>query len=249
MYARMPRLGAMPIIPAPPADTDWDTSVMAGRVNLDRLPQDRRHSGWEEVERRWTSQNPGSCFSTTKTSERPRRDQEDVTQSFPDPHLSILPPNFMSDFRMKVTLDPKSASVAVGDGDGKKRTTFTEGVWSGQLGRGIVVGGEQDSRDLVYGKTLATQIEATHRLQTGDEPPAYIECTTQGFRLGPPEVMQVLPDPANSGWADPTLCQYRVFISMKTTDERYAEKVNVGMWVGCCRWKGLEVVYDAYRIN
>ncbi|KAI0595281.1 hypothetical protein F4775DRAFT_383122 [Biscogniauxia sp. FL1348] len=241
MYASiLPPLKAMPpLMPAIPADTDWDTSIMGPGVNWDYIPQDRRHNGWEEVERSWTCQDAGS-FYPTKTSEQPRtiqhdqkqqqqQQQHEVTDSFPDPHLAILPPNLMSDFRMKVTLDPKSASLGA---DGfTKWTTFAEGVWSGNLGHGTVVGGGQDTQDIVCGKMLATQIEATHRLKTRDEPPAYIECKTRGFRT-------------SAASQDPRLCQYRVFISMKTTDERYAEKVNVGMWVGCCLWRGLDVVYE-----
>lgn len=37
---------------------------------------------------------------------------------------------------------------------------------------GVKQSGGQDSRDLVYGKTLATQAEATHRLKTADLIPA-----------------------------------------------------------------------------
>ncbi|KAI1634732.1 hypothetical protein F4809DRAFT_643144 [Biscogniauxia mediterranea] len=244
MYASiMPPLKAVPpLMPVIPADTDWDTSIMGAGVNWDYIPQDRRHNGWAEVERRWACQDTES-FYPTKTSEQSKmirynhhQEQQhyEVADSFPDPHLAILPPNLMSDFRMKVTLDPKSAASLGGADEFRKWTTFAEGAWSGNLGHGTVVGGGQDTQEIVCGKMLATQIEATHRLKTRDDPPAYIECTTRGFRTGA----------AAAASQDPRLCQYRVFISMKTTDERYAEKVNVGMWVGCCLWRGLDVVYE-----
>ncbi|KAI1821410.1 hypothetical protein F4861DRAFT_518859 [Xylaria intraflava] len=149
---------------------------------------------------------------------------------------------------MRVKLNPQSASVAVGDGF-KKWTTFIGGEWSGRLGYGVVVGGGQDSQDLVYGNTLGTQVEASHRLQTADEIPASIECKARGYRTGPPELMRALRDPERAGSVDERLSQYRVTLTMKTTDERYAEKVNFGLWVGSCLWRSSEVIYDVYRIT
>ncbi|KAI5924478.1 hypothetical protein F4810DRAFT_125759 [Camillea tinctor] len=256
-----PLMASSPVIPAIPADTDWDTDTLGPNINWDRIPQERRHSGWAEVERRWTAcQEAGSSFCCSSKKRRrlhneqadrltqqqrevvvvkedEEQDKEEGEVSFPDPHLSILPPNLMSDFRMKVTLDSESEP-----GSKRTTTTFAEGSWSGNLGRGSVAGGSQETQDIVCGKMRATQIEATHRLQTRDDPPAYIECKTRGFRTGPPE-----DDDAAA--KDPRLGQYRVFISMRTADERYAEKVNFGMWVGCCLRRGRDVVYDAYRIS
>lgn len=54
------------------------------------------------------------------------------------PALSLPPPQLEADFRMKVTLNSTVATVMVGDG-AKNWTTFTEGVWSGSLGTGVVV--------------------------------------------------------------------------------------------------------------
>ncbi|XXH02336.1 hypothetical protein Hte_008709 [Hypoxylon texense] len=76
-----------------------------------------------------------------------------------------------------------------------------------------------------------------------------IECKARGCRTGPAEVMKVLEQTETSEQVDPRMCQYRMFITMKTSDERYAEKLNGGMWIGSCLWKGSEVVYDAYRIS
>lgn len=56
--------------------------------------------------------------------------------------------------------------------------------------------------------------------------------------------MRALRDPEKADSVDARLVQYRVTLSMKTTDERYAEKVNFGLWVGSCLWRGSEVIYE-----
>lgn len=33
-------------------------------------------------------------------------------------------------------------------------------------------------------------------------------------------------------------------LTMRTADTRYAEAVNVGMWVATCLWLGNEVIYE-----
>lgn len=71
-----------------------------------------------------------------------------------------------------------------------------------------------------------------------------IECKSRGFRTGPPELMQALQDPEKAESIDSRLIQYRVVLTMKTTDERYAEEVNFGLWVGSCLWRGSEVIYE-----
>ncbi|KAJ8130006.1 hypothetical protein O1611_g3624 [Lasiodiplodia mahajangana] len=259
--------------PAPAGAMEWDTTVVTHGISWPQIDIDRRHSGWEEVEKSWTRQQQhqqqqqqqqqqqsrereqqqqpapqqaGAAGIKGGISIRPRKENK-ATALFPCPHVAVPVPSLESDFRMRVKLNAQSASVAVGDGF-KKWTTFTEGEWSGQLGCGIVVGGGQDSQDLVYGETLATQVEATHRLKTADDVPAFIECKTRGFRTGPPELMRALQDPEKADSVDARLIQYRVTLSMKTTDERYAEKVNFGLWVGSCLWRGSEVIYDVYKI-
>lgn len=56
------------------------------------------------------------------------------------PGLSLPPPRLEADFRMKVVLSSNVATMAIG-GESRKLTTFTEGVWSGNIGTGIVVVG------------------------------------------------------------------------------------------------------------
>lgn len=235
------------LLPPPPAeeDSDWDTTLVVHEDML-KVSLERRHSGWEAVEKKWTEEKqpqPGSKLSSDLAKEASA-----AMAHFPYPQMSIPSPQIEFDFRMKIILNSQFASVSVNDGF-KKLTTVTEGMWSGHFGHGVVVSGGQESQDISSGKTVATQVEASHRLQTGDEPPAYIECKARGCRTGPAEVMKALEQTETSEQVDPRLCQYRIFITMKTSDERYAEKLNGGMWIGSCLWKGLEVVYDAYRIS
>ncbi|KAI0458155.1 hypothetical protein F5B21DRAFT_461552 [Xylaria acuta] len=247
--------------PAPTAAMEWDTTIVSHGLSWPQVENDRRHSGWAEVEKRWTKQQQqqGTEREQQQTqkpvggvqpggSGPPGKDTKAISP-FPCPHIAIPVPGLEPDFRMRVKLNSKSASMAVGGGGHKKWTTFTEGEWSGQLGCGVVVSGGQDSQDLAHGNTLGTQIEATHRLKTNDEIPAYIECKTKGFRTGPPELMRALQDPEKSDSVDARLIQHRVTLSMKTADERYAEKVNFRLWVGSCLWRGSEVIYDVYKIT
>ncbi|KAI8951779.1 hypothetical protein F4801DRAFT_262241 [Xylaria longipes] len=242
--------------PAPTAPMEWDTTIVGHGISWPQVDNDRRHSGWAEVEKRWTKQqeqqqDTGREQQQTQQpggSGPPGKDTK-TTSPFPCPHIAIPVPGLEPDFRMRVDLNSKSASMAVGGGGHKKWTTFIEGEWSGRFGSGTVVGGGQESQDLAHGNTLATQIEATHRLKTTDEIPAFIECKTRGFRTGPPELMRALQDPEKADSVDARLIQHRVTLSMKTTDERYAEKVNFGLWIGSCLWRGSEVIYDVYKIT
>ncbi|KAI0125313.1 hypothetical protein BJ170DRAFT_673576 [Xylariales sp. AK1849] len=159
------------------------------------------------------------------------------------PSLSLPPPQLETDFRMAVILNPKVATVAVGDGF-KDWTTFTEGVWSGSLGNGTVIGGGQDSTDIKIGNSLGTHFHSTYKLKTLDEPPALIECKARGFRTGPADIMQRLQDRTAAQTVDPRQYRHRILMTMSTSDSRYAEKVNFEMWVGTCLWRGSEVIYE-----
>lgn len=48
---------------------------------------------------------------------------------------------------------------------------------------------------------------------------------------------------------DPRQYRHRAVITMSTNDPRYAERVNVELWVGTCLWRGSEFIYDAYKIR
>ncbi|KAI0385131.1 hypothetical protein F5Y04DRAFT_269065 [Hypomontagnella monticulosa] len=229
-------------------DTEWDTTLVVTNEWM-KVPLERRHSGWESVERKWIeSRQPPRLVGANPQSEQSLRRVYDTMAQFPYPHLPIPSPQLEFDFRMRVVLNSQSASVAVSDGF-KKWSTFSDGNWSGRFGYGLVVSGGQESRDQVHGNSAVIQVEGTHRLQTGDEVPAYIECKTRGNMTGPPELMKALQDPETARQVDARLCQFRVFMTMKTSDERYAEKLNTGMWIGGCLWRGLEVIIDAYKIS
>ncbi|KAI1323594.1 hypothetical protein F5Y16DRAFT_383265 [Xylariaceae sp. FL0255] len=244
---------AAPAQDRPPVPTGWDTRVVIHNINWSSLGDNKEYSGWErDLERLdeettvTAEQQPQLQQALPRENHGPLRRDLDLAAQIPSPHLSVPTPRLEYDFRMRVTLNAQSAAMAVSDGF-KKWTTFTGGEWSGKIGHGIVVSGGQDSQDLVHGKTLATQIEATHRLKTADDVPAYIECKTRGFRSGPPDLMRKIgthPESVNL-----RLLPHRVTISMRTTDERYAEKANFGLWIGSCLWTGSEVIYDAYRVS
>ncbi|KAI0019963.1 hypothetical protein F4780DRAFT_779890 [Xylariomycetidae sp. FL0641] len=239
-----------PLIPVPASSSDWDPTVLVHSSHRCWTGfSERRHNGWETVEQQWTAPQPPAATQKSVParsieSEVTSGDQEEPEASqTPIPSISIPTPNLEPDFRMRIKLSAQWASVAVGDSF-KKWTTVADGAWSGQLGQGTVVNGGQETQDLDYGQSRATQVEAMHRLKTNDASPAYIECKIRGFRTGPPGLMEALQDPDRWNSVDPRQYRYRVVISMKTTDARYAEKVNIGLWVGSCLWKGREIVYE-----
>ncbi|KAK8043366.1 hypothetical protein PG993_005796 [Apiospora rasikravindrae] len=71
-----------------------------------------------------------------------------------------------------------------------------------------------------------------------------IDCRTRGFLTAPVQVMSDLRDCEKARSIDPRKYCYRVFITMRTTDARYAAEVNTGMWVGTCLWDVAKVVYE-----
>ncbi|KAK7984511.1 family F xylanase [Apiospora arundinis] len=247
MQGELPPL--MPAVP-PTEDADWDSSVVVhGDWML--VPAERRHSGWDSVEQGW-----GGSRSTTRQNPAPaqvqaeERNETDMTANDLgklQPNLSLPAPELEPDFRMILELSDASATVATG-GNFKKYTTFTNGVWSGRLGSGTVIARDQEAMDMTIGSSLATQVESKYRLKTGDEPPAVIDCRTRGFLTAPAQIMEDLRDSDKSRTIDPRRYRYRVFITMRTADARYAAKVNTSMWVGTCLWGVAKVIYDAYRV-
>ncbi|KAK7962906.1 uncharacterized protein PG986_003731 [Apiospora aurea] len=98
--------------------------------------------------------------------------------------------------------------------------------------------------DLTFGSDMATQVESKYRLRTDDEPPANIDCRTRGFLTAPAQVMGDIRSSEKTQSVDPRKYCYRVFITMRTTDARYAANANTGMWVGTCLWDVAKVVYE-----
>jgi hypothetical protein len=52
--------------------------------------------------------------------------------------------------------------------------------------------------------------------------------------------MQRLFDPSQADGVDPSEYSFRLSIKLETGDERYAETVNSGMWIGSGMRKGSE---------
>lgn len=95
-----------------------------------------------------------------------------------------------------------------------------------------------------------------------DHPPAYISLKTEGWRVGPRDVLEKLEDPAQADDVDPKSYSFRLYLHMETGDTRYLH-LNTGMWVGSGIRKGTEgmkiflvftsilisiVIFDAYRV-
>lgn len=89
--------------------------------------------------------------------------------------------------------------------------------------------GGQDSQ--LVAPDLSTHSDATYILQTHDHPPAFISVKSQGWRVGPREILEKLEDPAVADEVDPKSYCFRLFVSMETGDTRYLH-LNTGMWVG-----------------
>ncbi|KAK8123053.1 hypothetical protein PG984_011723 [Apiospora sp. TS-2023a] len=242
-----------PLLPAaPPTENEnWDPSVVV-HGDWMRVPAERRHSGWNSVERQWGGGGGAVGVGSADREDAPAPESGNPGPSGDgfcklQPTLSLPAPRLELDFRMVLELSDATATVAAGD-HFKKYTTFTEGVWSGKLGSGIMIEGGQEAMDMTVDSAMATQVESKYRLRTADEPPAIIDCRTRGFLTAPAQIMDDLRDSEKSRTVDPRMYRYRVFITMRTADARYADRVNTGMWVGTCLWDVAKVVYDAYRV-
>ena len=97
-------------------------------------------------------------------------------------------------------------------------------------------------------KDLSTHVEANYLLQTHDHPPAYVTVRTEGWRVGPRDVLEKLADPAQADTIDPKSYSFRLYVFMETGDSRYLH-LNTGMWIGSGMRKGTEVIIDAYRVS
>ena len=47
-----------------------------------------------------------------------------------------------------------------------------------------------------------------------------------------------------AGAEDPERYSFRMVMTLRTEDERYAERVNLGLWLGCGVWKGNELILE-----
>ena len=88
-------------------------------------------------------------------------------------------------------------------------------------------------------KELSTKLETNYLLQTADDPPAFIQVRTSGWRTGSKDVLEKLADPAIADTVNPNSYKFRLTIQMETGDERYGF-VNTCMWIGSGCRRGAE---------
>ena len=72
-----------------------------------------------------------------------------------------------------------------------------------------------------------------------------IECAARGSLTGSGEAVEAFRETITGAPpVDPAHYNCRVVFTMETTDERYAERLNFGLWVGSCVRKGDDVVCE-----
>jgi hypothetical protein len=76
-------------------------------------------------------------------------------------------------------------------------------------------------------------------LQTHDHPAAFISVKTDGWRVGPREILEKLEDAAQADDVDPKSYSFRLYVHMETGDPRYLH-LNTGMWVASGIRRGTE---------
>lgn len=62
---------------------------------------------------------------------------------------------------------------------------------------------------------------------------------SDGWRVGPREILEKLEDPAVSDEVDPKSYSFRLYVHMETGDPRYLH-LNTGMWIGSGVRRGTE---------
>lgn len=265
---------------ATPAGDDEDVATGSGwdgrylvqtGFDIPLVGAERRHSGWEAVEKRWGPRPPRRDSEKEGTSHvglesaggrRLAAESEFSRATIVDgggggllqAHPLALPlPRLEPAFRLRLVLSPADATSPQAR-PGRQWNSVTGGAWAGKLGRGLVTGGGQETLRVPIGNGApAAQVEARFQLRTAEEPPAVIECRAKGAVTEPSAAAfgyAVAPGPHTAAAAETALspCAYRVVLTMGTADARYAETVNAGLWVATCLWLGNEAIYDAYRI-
>ena len=72
---------------------------------------------------------------------------------------------------------------------------------------------------------------------------------TRGSLSGPCDILYSLLSPRSPKQIDPRKYGFRMFLTIKTADKRYAEIVNCGLWVASGVWRDEELLIDAYRVT
>lgn len=165
---------------------------------------------------------------------------------FPCPGLAFPMPALDFDFRIAVRLNQEP--VHVDSGNTKEITTVAAGVWSGSFGHGRVIAGGYDLGQ-ARGFRPMRLVEGAFVIQTSDEQPAVLEMRTRGSLSGPSDILDTLLSPRAPKDIDPRRYGFRMFATFKTSDKRYAEIVNCGLWVASGAWRGEHLVIDAYRVT
>jgi len=164
---------------------------------------------------------------------------------FPCPSTVFPTPTLEFDFRVAVTLKPEPSQV---HGRAHKEITAVQsGTWSGSFGHGKIMAGGYDLGQ-ARGFRPIRIVEGAFIMQTTDEVPATLEMRTRGSLSGPCDVLDTLLSPRNPKQIDCREYGFRMFLTIKTTDKRYAEIVNCGLWVASGVWKGEELIIDSYRV-
>ncbi|KAM0201297.1 hypothetical protein ACHAPI_002172 [Fusarium lateritium] len=145
------------------------------------------------------------------------------------------------DFRIAVRLNQEA--VHVDSGNTKEITTVAAGVWSGSFGHGRVIAGGYDLGQ-ARGFRPMRLVEGAFVIQTSDEQPALLEMRTRGSLSGPADVLDTLLSPRAPKDIDPRRYGFRMFATFKTSDKRYAEIVNCGLWVASGAWRGEHLVIE-----
>ncbi|KAG6008441.1 hypothetical protein E4U21_004463 [Claviceps maximensis] len=238
---------------------DWDTNMVDPRLTssyskIDSIPTNPplfmmhsmgrpQHGDYHDDMSDSGSSNisSGSVFSQTSVEESCRR----ALPHFPRPAVSFPIPALEFDFRVAVVLNPEPSRVE--NKIKKEITTVAAGQWSGSFGNGRVLAGGYDLGQ-ARGFRPIRVVEGAFVMQTTDQPPAILEMRTRGSLSGPCDILDSLLGPDQSKHIDPRQYGFRMFTTVKTSDERYAEIVNCGLWVASGMWSGEELIIDAYRV-
>lgn len=71
-----------------------------------------------------------------------------------------------------------------------------------------------------------------------------LEMRTRGSLSGPSDILDTLLSPRTPKDIDPRRYGFRMFATFKTSDKRYAEIVNCGLWVASGAWRGEHLVIE-----
>lgn len=164
---------------------------------------------------------------------------------FPCPNVAFPTPTLEFDFRVAVAL--KNEPSQVQGRAHKEITAVSSGSWSGSFGHGKVMAGGYDLGQ-ARGFRPIRIVEGAFIMQTTDEPPATLEMRTRGSLSGPCDILDALLSTRSANTIDPRKYGFRMFLTIKTADKRYAEIVNCGLWVASGVWKAEELIIDAYRV-